>query len=109
MKPKQGTAAPNRAGDVTEFSLPEISAIKAISPEAFAAIEKLCGAGRNPFRNGGEDGRRDTDYYCGRLSIAHFLRDLRAMKMPTNSRGAPPSDLPNSPTGPAAEQSDQKR
>jgi len=60
---------PNRAGDSTELSLPEVSAIKAMSPEAMAAIEKLCGVHRNLFRSGGEDGRRDTDNYSGRLSV----------------------------------------
>jgi hypothetical protein len=90
------STGPDRAGDLVNLTPAEVSAVKAMGADAMAVIEKLCGFGRNPFRNGAEEGRRDTDYYCGKLSIAHILRDLRAMKLPSAGRASPPSDLPNS-------------
>lgn len=94
-QPKQGP--PLRAGDGFEFPPHEVSALRAIPENTFELIERICGVGRNPYRDGGEDGRRATDYYCGRLSVAHLIRALRESRLTTNTRGAPP-DLPNSPT-----------
>lgn len=94
---KPGT--PDRPTEgLEQLPLHEVSALKAIPEATFAIIERICGVGRNPYRDGGEEGRRATDYACGKLAIAHLLRALRAAKMPSSSRGAPPSDLPNSPT-----------
>lgn len=82
--------------DQVELEPHEISAIKAISAATFAVIEKLCSADRNPFRDGGEDGRRATDFACGKLSLANVLRALRDMKMPgpatPPSRQGPPEE-----------------
>jgi hypothetical protein len=77
--------------------LHEISALKAIPEATFAVIERICGVGRNPYRDGGDDGRRATDYACGKLAVANMLKALRSAPMSRSSRSAPP-DLPNSPT-----------
>lgn len=91
-------ATPNRPSEgLAELPLHEVSALKAIPEGTFAVIERICGVGRNPYRDGGEEGRRATDYACGKLAVAHMLKALRTMRMPSSSRGAP-LDLPNSPT-----------
>lgn len=82
-----------------ELLLPphEVSLLKAIPVEAMAVIEKICGGGRNPFAPGGEDGRRATDFACGKVWVAGTIKMARAARLPSQSRGAP-ADLPNSPT-----------
>jgi hypothetical protein len=69
----------------------EVSAIKAISPGAFEALEKICGTDRMSFTAGGEDGRRATDFAEGRRWVGNTLRQIREMKMP-----GPPKEQPNS-------------
>jgi hypothetical protein len=80
----------------------EVSLLKAIDPAAFAVIEKLCGVGVNPFAAGAEEGRRATDYACGKLWVAGAIRNARVARMPAPQqqesgphavpKGAPPSE-----------------
>lgn len=83
----------------------EISAVKAIPPAAFAVILKLSGGGGgfgNPFTPGGEDGRRATDFGCGKLWVGNTLVAIRDAKMPEPRqretgphavpKGAPPGE-----------------
>jgi hypothetical protein len=83
----------------------EISAIKAIAAQhavGFAAILKIARVDEMSFSAGGEDGRRATDYAEGKRAVGVTLRQIAAMKLQQPGRGAPPDDLPNSPT-PSAE------
>jgi hypothetical protein len=91
MATQQGT--PDRPSETrAQFAPYELSALKAIPEATFALLERLCGVGLNPFRDGGEDGRRATDYACGRLSVAHMLKALRDMPVPVDPRGSPPEE-----------------
>lgn len=84
------------------LELHEISALKAVPEAAFAAIEKVCGVGVNPFAAGGEEGRRATDFACGKAWVAGTLRMFRAVRMPSPQQrdtgphavptGAPPGE-----------------
>lgn len=65
----------------------EVSALKAMDPVAFNALLKICGADTNPYALGGDEGRRATDFGCGKLWVAGTVRGFRAVKMP----GARPS------------------
>lgn len=88
--------------DDAQLELAEVSSIKAIAaqhPVGFAAIiDKICRTDLRSFTPGGEDGRRASDYAEGGRGVGRALRAIAAMKMPTVTRGAPPNDLPNSPT-----------
>jgi hypothetical protein len=75
-------------------------------PVAFdVVLFDILGLDRLSFTAGGEEGRRATDFAEGMRFGARQLRRTRDMTMPTNTRGAPPADLPNSPTPPAAPKS----
>ena len=76
----------------------EVSAVKAVAaqmPLAWAALEKITGADRMSFTEGGEDGRRATDFAEGRRWVGNTLRNIRDMKMP--GAGAPRPHEPRDP------------
>lgn len=87
------------------LELREISLIKAMAfqhPEAFAiCVEKICRGNAMSFTAGGEEGRRATDFAEGMRFAGHAMVNARDARLPTAGRGAPPDDLPNSPTLPA--------
>lgn len=80
----------------------EVSSIKAMAaqhPRAFElVVTRICGADAISFSAGGIDGQRATDFAEGKRFAGKQMRNVRDMIMPTQSRGAPPADLPNSPT-----------
>lgn len=76
----------------------EVSALKAIPEATFAVIEKLCAVGINPFAAGAEEGRRATDFACGKLWVAGTLRGFRAVRMPSpEQRETGPHAVPKGP------------
>jgi hypothetical protein len=60
----------------------EVSALKALTPHALSALEKITAVDRASFAAGGEDGRRATDFAEGRRWVGLSIRNARAMKMP---------------------------
>lgn len=60
----------------------EIAALKALTPHALAALEKLTAVDRASFAAGGEDGRRATDFAEGKRWVGVTLRNVRAMRIP---------------------------
>jgi hypothetical protein len=107
MKPRLAARPPasRYPWDPVELEPREISGIKAMAaqhPVAFAAVLKIARTDEMSFSAGGEDGRRATDYAEGKRAVGVTLRGILAMKLQPEGRGAPPDDLPNSPT-PSAE------
>lgn len=84
----------------------DISAIKAMAaqhPRAFdICLNKICRLDAISFAAGGLDGQRATDFAEGMRFAGKQMRNVRDATMPSFSRGAPPPDLPNSPTPPPA-------
>jgi hypothetical protein len=78
-----------RAWDPVLLERHEISALKALTPHAVAAIEKITAVDRASFAAGGEDGRRETDFAEGKRWVGVTLRNVRAMKMPWASGEQP--------------------
>lgn len=80
----------------------EISAVKAMAaqhPKAFEiCVTKICGVDAISFAAGGIDGQRATDFAEGKRFAGKQMRNVANAVMPTYSRGAPPAELPNSPT-----------
>jgi hypothetical protein len=71
----------------------------AAHPEAFEiCARKICRLDLISFAAGGEDGRRATDFAEGLRFAGKQMLNARDARMPTSSRGAPPAELPNSPT-----------
>jgi hypothetical protein len=92
--------------DEVELPTREVSLIKAMAaqhPEAFEiCAQRLCRVDSLSFTAGGDEGRRATDFAEGMRFAGRQMRRVRDARMPTtSSRGAPPADLPNSPTPPA--------
>lgn len=84
----------------------ETSAVKAMAaqhPKAFEIlVSRICRVDAISFAAGGVDGQRATDFAEGMRFAGKQMRNVRDAVMPTLTRGAPPSDLPNSPTPPAS-------
>jgi hypothetical protein len=80
----------------------EVSAIKAMAaqhPRAFElCVTKICGVDAISFAAGGIDGQRATDFAEGKRFAGKQMRNVRDAIMRSFSRGAPPPELPNSPT-----------
>src|SRR5690349_19500350 len=102
MAKRPETPAPTWAWDPVMLAPREVSAIKAMAaahPEAFEiCARKICRLDAISFAAGGEDGRRATDFAEGLRFAGKQMLNARDAKLATSPRGAPPAELPNSPT-----------
>lgn len=93
---KEKSPRPRCPGDPVLLERYEVSAIKALSPHAISALEKITGVDTMSFAQGGEDGRRASDFFEGARWVGATLRQIRNMKMPgpqsDPSRGPPPGE-----------------
>jgi hypothetical protein len=80
----------------------DVSALKAMAaqhPKGLGVLlDKIIGVDRLSFTAGGEEGRRATDFAEGKRWVGRTLQRAIDATLPTRGRGAPPADLPNSPT-----------
>lgn len=98
---------------VDPWSIPELSnseraSLKALqsgtaneAQQAIAfdvVVHKLSGADRISFAPGGDDGHRKTDFAEGRRWVGLMVLAICQQPVAVSTRGAPPIDLPNSPT-----------
>ena len=78
-----------RAWDPVYLEPYEVSALKALTPHALSALEKITAVDRASFAAGGEDGRRETDFAEGKRWVGVTVRNVRAMKLPGPAREQP--------------------